>query len=256
MKIAGIIAEYNPFHNGHLYQINETRADIVVAVMSGNFVQRGLPACWDKWTRAKYAVENGVDLVLELPVDFSVASAERFAFGGVYILNALGCIDTLCFGAEDDLSALKEAASALGNANVEELMKKAPQGTAYHHLRNLAVPDSDIIKKPNNILAIEYLKALSKLPSTISPFAVKRVGAGYNETVPKDGYASATYLREALKTNGYEEFMPLPVPNEKTLCADDFYELILYSLQTKNLSEIAEVREGIENRKIPNPIIK
>lgn len=248
MKICGIVAEYNPFHNGHLYQIKKANADITVAVMSGNFVQRGLPACWNKRTRAKYATDNGIDLVLELPVDFAVASAERFAFGGVYILDALGCIDTICFGAEDSLSELKKTAEIIISTDMKGILESLPEDVPYHVARATAINDNGILKKPNNILAVEYLKALKKLNSPLSPLVIERQGAGYNDIVPKDGFASATYLRGALKNGNYEQFMPLPIPGDTALDANSFFTLLIYRLLQNDLKDIAEVREGIENR--------
>ena len=216
--------------------------------MSGNFVQRGLPACWDKRTRAKYAVDNGIDLVLELPVDFAVASAERFAFGGVYILNSLGCIDNICFGAENTLEELEGIAELLLNTDMKEVINNVSDETPYHIARANAIGDSEILSKPNNILAVEYLKALKKLNSEIIPFAVERQGAGYNATVPIDGFASATYLREALMSGGYEEFMPAPIPTLPTVTPDDFFQMLKYRILQGDLTDIAEIREGIENR--------
>lgn len=248
MKICGIIAEYNPFHNGHLHQIKKADADITVAVMSGNFVQRGLPSCWDKRTRAKYATDNGIDLVLELPVDFAVASAERFAFGGVYILNALGCIDSICFGAESPLSDLEKTAELILNTDIRDILDNTSADTPYHIARAKAIGDNDILTKPNNILAVEYLKALKKLNSKITPVAIERIGAGYNDLTPKNGFASATYLREALKDGGFESFMPNPVPDLPIVTPDDFFNLLKYRILQSDLTDIAEIREGIENR--------
>ena len=123
MKVCGIVAEYNPFHNGHKYQIDkikeEMKADAIVAVMSGNFIQRGQPALFDKWTRTKMALLNGVDLVLELPTYYAVSSAEYFATGGIGLLNSLGVIDDVCFGAStEDIDTLKRIANEIGRAHV------------------------------------------------------------------------------------------------------------------------------------------
>ena len=245
MKICGIIAEYNPLHNGHLYQIEQVKKefDAVVVIMSGNFVQRGLPSVWDKWTRAKYAIDNGVDLIFELPCDFAVASAERFAFGGVYILNSLNLIDSICFGAESQLTELKKTAEELENIIISE-----PTSVPFHELRNLHVTNSDIINKPNNILAIEYLKALNRLKSKITPFCIKRQGAGYNDEKPKEGFASATYLRSILSHKDCEKYMPMPLPDSKTVSPEDFYQVLRYKILSDDISDIGEIREGIENR--------
>ncbi len=250
MKVAGIIAEYNPLHNGHLYQLSQIDADVKIAVMSGNFVQRGAPAIWDKWTRAKFAVMHGVDLVLELPVDFAVASAERFAFGGVYILNALQFVDTLCFGAESPLPELQKAAAFLSGKSFEDFLQKGVlEKLPYHIARNLVVEDTALIQKPNNILAIEYLKALKKLHSNIHVQVVLREGAAHdaNETAGK--FASASYLRKALLENtDCSSFMPYPLPETRHVSAQDIYPFLRYRILNGNLSDIAEIREGIENR--------
>lgn len=248
MKICGIIAEYNPFHNGHLHQIRTANADITIAIMSGNFVQRGLPSCWDKRTRAKYALDNGIDLVLELPVDFAVASAERFAFGGVYILNALGIVDTICFGAENNLDELEKTAELIMDTDMKNVIETSPSDVPYHISRANAIGDNEILTKPNNILAVEYLKALKKLSSSIKPTVIERQGAGYNDISPKGGFASATFLRKALQEGGFEAFMPTPVPSSKIVTPDDFYPLLRYRILQGDLSDIAEIREGIENR--------
>ncbi|MBR4030074.1 MAG: nucleotidyltransferase [Clostridia bacterium] len=248
MKITGIIAEYNPFHNGHKYQIENSGADATVVVMSGNFVQRGEPAIWNKWTRAKFAVLNGVDLVLELPCDFAISSAERFAFGGVYILNSLGLIDTITFGAENDLDDLNNTLNELSEADIISVMKEH-QGLSYHEARNKIVSNKDILNKPNNILGIEYLKALKKLNSDILPNVILRKGAEHNSLSPVENFASATYLRDAIKNNkDFAKFMPTPIPDCTPVTAEDFFYLIKYRLLSDELFKIGEMREGIENR--------
>lgn len=248
MKITGIIAEYNPFHNGHKYQIENSGADATVVVMSGNFVQRGEPAIWNKWIRAKYAVQNGVDLVLELPCDFAVSSAERFAFGGVYILNSLGLIDTITFGAENELSDLTNTLNELSETEIISVMKEH-EGLSYHEARNKIVSNKDILNKPNNILGIEYLKALRKLNSVIKANVILRKGAEHNSLTTVEEFASATYLRDAIKNDrDFAKYMPTPIPNSAPVTAEDFFHLIKYRLLSDELFEMGEMREGIENR--------
>lgn len=248
MKITGIIAEYNPFHNGHKYQIENSGADATVAVMSGNFVQRGEPAIWNKWTRAKHAVQNGVDLVLELPCDFAVSSAERFAFGGVYILNSLGIIDTITFGAENELSDLINTLNELSETEIISVMNEY-EGLSYHEARNKIVSNKEILNKPNNILGIEYLKALKKLNSSIKPNVILRKGASHNSLTTAEEFASATYLRDAIRNDkDFAKYMPTPIPGSTSITAEDLFHLIKYRLLSDELFEIGEMREGIENR--------
>ncbi len=249
MKITGIITEYNPMHTGHIYQLSQTETDAKIIVMSGNFVQRGEPALWDKWTRAEIAVKNGADLVLELPASFAVASAERFALGGVSILDRLGMITHLVFGAENSLVSLQDAAKKLSGDAFEQYMREnASQEKAYHEIRNELV-DASLLKGSNNILGIEYLKALQKRNSAIVPEVILRKGATYNEQTPKDGFASASYIRKAL-LNGADctAFLPYSLPKAKNITPEDMFPYLKYKLLTEDISAIAEVREGIENR--------
>lgn len=220
MKIAGIIAEYNPFHPGHQFHIEETRrltgADRVIVVMSGNFVQRGEPAIADKKLRAQSALAGGADLVLELPGYYATASAEYFATAGVKILNSLGCVDLLSFGAEtDDLNALERIADLLIREphEYQELLKKhLKEGCPFPEAREkalLACPGTNdlpkgILKTPNNILAIEYLKAMRREHASMIPLVIRRMGSDYHETDLKpDAFPSATALRNAILQGKY-----------------------------------------------------
>lgn len=221
MKIIGIIAEYNPFHNGHAYQMEEIRrrtgADYIVAAMSGDFVQRGAPAIVDKYARTRMALSCGADLVLELPALWATASAESFAAAGVALFEKMGCVDGICFGAEcDDLSLLADIADIL----VEEpsdyrvaLSSYIKEGLTFPQARAKALTEvlsesvltsqktdstlrdaltesvfltqselAEILGSPNNILAIEYLKAIRRQNSTLTPYLIKREGAGYHDT--------------------------------------------------------------------------
>lgn len=209
MKIAGIIAEYNPFHNGHLHHIEETRrlsgCDFIVAAMSGSFVQRGEPAIFDKWSRAEMAVQAGADLVLELPYVFTVRSAQYFAAGGVRLLNSLGGISHLSFGAEHaDLDVLTRLAEAVDE---EETIRSArdhlSRGITYasglgHALADRTGLSAEIIASPNNILAIEYLRSIRRFAPSLIPFPVERRSAAYHDPDIKGSIASATAVRKAL----------------------------------------------------------
>lgn len=207
MNVAGIIAEYNPFHKGHQYQIQtlrqQTNTDYVIVIMSGNFLQRGVPALTDKYTRAKMALLQGADLVLELPVLFSTASAELFAFGGVSLLNTTGVANTLCFGAEtQNLDKLCHIAHILNKESQEytsNLQKYLKQGDSYPAARAKAVGiHEDILNLPNNILGIEYLKAILATNSSLRPYLITRQGSGYHDTSFDNPFASATAIRRSL----------------------------------------------------------
>lgn len=213
METAAIIAEYNPFHMGHRYHIEKTReltgADYLIAVMSGDFVQRGEPACTDKYFRTRMAMEQGADLVIELPVFFSVSSAEFFASGGVSLLEQLGCVDYLSFGSEwaslADYQPYVRLFSNEGEAYKELLRSYLKEGISYPAARNKAAsvllpdmyPDS-FLKEPNHILGLEYLKALSRSGSGIKPLVVIRKGAAYHDGRLNEGdFSSASAIRRA-----------------------------------------------------------
>ena len=170
MRNVGIIAEYNPFHQGHLYQINKLRelgAETITVCMSGNFVQRSVPAILEKHERAATAVMSGVDLVIELPVRYSIASARDFAFGGVYLLTKTGFVDTLCFGSEtDDIALITSSFSYFDKAEKEGIIKKyLNTGVSFAKARDMALSELKspfVPRNPNDILAFEYLLAISK----------------------------------------------------------------------------------------------
>ena len=192
MKTIGIIAEFNPFHQGHRYLIDEavkeTGAECVVSVMSGSFTQRGMPAVYDKWRRAESALENGVNLVLELPAVYSCNSAEYFARGGVEVLEGLGAVDKLVFGSEEgDLDKMIHCAELLKNEEesiTESIREKIKEGYSYPKARETALEELGLcsnlkfIREPNNILGIEYLKWLEKM----EPFTIKRQGKGHHRS--------------------------------------------------------------------------
>lgn len=220
MKIAAIIAEYDPFHYGHKYMIDEVRragADHILAVMSGNYTQRGGVAVYDKFVRAKTALENGVDLVIELPTRYALMSAEGFARGAVGIINALGCVDMLAFGSESgELSALKEVSGAVDYVTgTDDFQTELKCGSSYptalrKTLAKFYTPDvAEVLSTPNNTLAIEYLSALDNAGSRIEPFTVKRMGAGHNSD-ENAKFISGSKIRKMISTGeDYSEYAPV-----------------------------------------------
>lgn len=277
-EVLGVVAEYNPFHNGHLYHLEKTKektgAKFVVCVMSGNFVQRGNTSIVDKWTKAEMALAGGVDLVIELPAVYSVSSAESFAQGAVKILENLGIVDTISFGTEtDDFAALNNIATILTEEPKEfsnMLKEELKQGVSYPKAREQAlikylnddVRYKNILNNPNNILGVEYLKALKQLKSKISPVAIKREKVYYNDNTIVDDFASATAIRNMVMNKEFAGLIKVvPRVTYETLLKE--YEVgnvvydiqryekeIFYTLRRMSLSEIAElpdVSEGLEN---------
>lgn len=219
MKIVGLITEYNPFHNGHEYHIQKSKevtgADAVVVVMSGNFVQRGAPAIMPKHLRAKVALKSGASLVLELPVCFSTGSAEYFAQGAVALLDSLGCVDSLCFGSEcGEIESLTRIAQVLADEPEEYralLRSYLKGGLAFPLAREKALTDylqdsslTRILSSPNNILGVEYIKALIRQKSSIRPYTILRKDSHYHaDTMETDGgFSSATAIRKLLLFSG------------------------------------------------------
>lgn len=213
MKVVGLITEYNPFHNGHLHHIEEakriTGADTVIVIMSGDYVQRGTPAVMPKRLRCEMALKCGASAVFELPICYSTGSAELFATGAVSFLDKLGIVDCLCFGSEcNDLSLLESIADFLCNESEDyksALRDGLKKGLSFPSARQFALektlPASDcfkIIQNPNNILGIEYLKALKRLHSSIKPYTIERKGAGYHDTSLQKDYSSASAIRSLL----------------------------------------------------------
>lgn len=222
MKISGIIVEYNPLHNGHLFHINKTKeltnSDLVIAVMSGNFNQRGIPSIIDKWTKTKLALENGVDIVFELPAVYALSSAEFFSHGAVSLLNSLGVVDSICFGSEaGDITLLETIAEVLVHEPEEykQLLKnELNKGLLFPKARSLALIEylntktnydrnylSEQLNSSNNILGIEYIKSLKRLNSSIKPYTIKRLGGSYNSKDLNNIFSSATSIRKALNNN-------------------------------------------------------
>ncbi len=276
-KRIGIIAEYNPFHNGHLYQIQKakelTGADTVIAVMSGNFTQRGDTSLINKFEKAKVALQNEVDMVIELPTIYSISSAENFALGGVKILNEIGDIDYLVFGIEEEnLEKLQAIADVLVNEDNEfkrNIKEELDKGNSYPKAREIALKKvlssenmENIMQKPNNILAIEYLKALKTTNSKIKPIAIKRKNIMHNDENINENYASGTYIRKLFIENNfneirkvvpkytYERLLELKNQGNYVTSINDFSDIVIYKIRTmtkEEISQIAEVNEGLEN---------
>lgn len=207
MKVAGIIAEYNPFHKGHKYQLDRLRElagpDYIIVAMSGDFLQRGTPALMDKYTRARMSLLQGADLILELPTCYATSSAETFARGGILLLAATGLTDMLCFGAEsDDLDRLKNLALLLNREPDwyrSALLSSLKKGRSFPAARAEALPEyADLLNQPNNILAVEYLKAMEDLAPAMEPLLIQRAGSGYHDTDITAPLASASAIRDTL----------------------------------------------------------
>ena len=265
MKICGIICEYNPFHNGHAYHLQEAKrlsgADFLVCVMSGNFVQRGEAAIFEKRLRAKHALKAGADVVLELPVHFATSSAEVFAKGAIKLLSALPSFTHLCFGAEsDDAECLLKCARILSDeprevsAKIQEL---TANGVSYAEARAEAFSEyipSELLTQSNNILALEYAKALLATNSAAQILPIKRKGAGYLETTVFDNFSSATAIRQAIKESAFEGLQKnLPkfvLDDLPKIRFSDLENLEKYALLATNKAELAQTldcTEGLEN---------
>ncbi len=277
-KVIGIIAEYNPFHNGHLYHLQKslqaTGSSYSVAVISGNFTQRGSTSLVDKWTKTEMALKNGIDLVLELPLLYSISSAENFAEGAVKLLDSLKVVDYISFGSESgDISTLNMIADVLykepkGYKNIlaHELGKglsfpKARENALLMYLNDIR-RFSNVLSSPNNILGIEYLKALKKYKSPIIPVTVERYSTGYHDTTHMGNVASATAIRNIVKNNGWDILRKVVPENTFSTLLENikvghvvpdlsvFEKQIIYNLRKMSISEIAEfpdVSEGLEN---------
>lgn len=277
-RVVGIIAEYNPFHNGHYYHMQkakqEANADYCIAVISGNFTQRGDVSIVNKWAKAYMAICGGADLVIELPTIYSVSSAENFANGAIKILDSLKIVDSFAFGAEaNDLATLNNIANVLneepkGYTNI--LNHELKKGISYPAARENAIMMylndikryANVMGNPNNILAVEYLKALKNQKSKLTPIMIKRQKVYYNEHRIVDGYASATGIRELLKNKEYSDVSKV-VPRSTyqilgqqanngrmILSLDKYQKEIIYALRKMTVEEIAElpdVSEGLEN---------
>ena len=285
MNISGIITEYNPFHLGHKLHLDMTKeltkSDGIVCIMSGNFVQRGEPAFIDKWKRAEMALKNGIDLVIELPAIFSLSSAEFFAFGAVSLLDSLKVVNSICFGSESgNIKTLKEISSILFEEPLifkEFLKENLKSGESITKARSIALlntlsscnksfnlkPLETILNSSNNILGIEYIKALKLLNSNITPYTFKRLGGNYNSKTLDNSISSATSIREFLKSNGDIEALSTHMPiesynllnflfsnNYDFVDKEKMFTFLKYKITTEayKLKEIPEVKEGLDNK--------
>lgn len=279
MKVCAVIAEYNPFHLGHAYHLKKARlltdADYIIIVMSGNFVQRGDPALVDKYTRAKTALSCGADLVLELPSCFSTGSAEYFARGAIAMLDHLGMIDFLCFGSEcSEIQFLSQFADIFLNEpepykNI--LREKLKLGYSYPTARSnalvIAYPqlaaDIAVVSSPNNILGIEYIKALHRRRSQIHPVNIRRTGSDHRDQRLGDVYSSSRALRQAMQSNRSIEELRSHIPEEaynvlaeyfaqeRPLFQNDFSTLLHYKLlseQAKGYTEYLDITPDLSEK--------
>lgn len=273
MRVVGVIAEYNPLHNGHIYHLERarslSRADYCVVVLSGNFVQRGEAACTDKFSRTAWALRAGADLVLELPSLYAVAPAERFASGGVRTLHGTGVVTDLAFGCESpDLQTLYQISDIIASeppALQEAIKKHLSQGKSYPRARfdallEYGVPRTMLaaIAQPNNILAVEYLNAIRQYAGSIDPLPIERVGTGYHSEEISGEFASATAIRKALVAgrsdilNTMPSFVggPLFYDEQFIIPQEALSEVVLYAIRRMSASELAmlpDVAEGFEN---------
>lgn len=272
MNIGGVIAEYNPFHTGHQYQLAQMRQngiDRIAVVMSGNFVQRGDVAIQSKFSRARAAVQGGADLVIELPASFSLASAERFAYGGVSLLHALGCVTTLSFGCEDaNLPLLREIVHTLARPEADELIRSFLQeGNSYPSARGAAIRTLlgdqayELLKRPNNILAVEYLKAAEKLGASFDYLPILRRGAAHDSADGEAGFLSASEIRRRISAGtvpdgalpDFSRSMMLKEMACGQLPAEvkNLERTLLYTLRrstAEELRRLPDVSEGLECR--------
>lgn len=263
-KPVGIVVEYNPFHNGHRYHCLKAKeyGDVVVAVMSGDFVQRGEPALIDRWSRAELALKNGVDIVVELPIFYSTQSAEIFAKGAVGILNSMK-VKKIVFGSEsgDTEKLLKRAKLEEEEEFKQELKKQLKEGfsypTSYSNTLKYLKQEEEI--ESNDILGVEYIKALKFWKSKIEPIAIKREKSGYYSEGIEDGISSATGIRKKLQLGEeIREVVPLTtyeilkeaLKENKFAKLEDFYELIRYKilLEKDRLELIQDIEQGYENK--------
>ncbi len=273
MKISATVCEYNPYHNGHKYLADYAKSngdDYFVGIMSGNVVQRGEFAVLDKFLRARAAVQNGVDLIIELPCIYSLSSAEWFAYGAVKTLDLCGCIDKLYFGTEcEDTELLMKTAEAVSSGKVYERIKElASKGYSHPRALHTAVREiysddcADVLSMPNNTLGIEYIRALNAISSSITPCAVLRKGVGHNASETCGEYASASFIREKILSNdtAYKDFIPKTVCDiiDKSICCGSSparlqnnergFLQALRRLSPDDWRKTPHISEGLENR--------
>ena len=274
MHFAAIIAEYNPFHNGHAFQIEQTRragATHVAVVMSGHITQRADVSCFSKWTRAEAAVRGGADLVIELPAIYACAPAERFALGAVGTLNGLGIPGKLSFGSEcGDTKLLANCVEALEGVDHSEVLQGyLKRGFAFPNARTSAIADlfgkdvAALLREPNNILAAEYIRALKRTGSMLEPFTVKRTGAAHDSKITSGNFASASHIRDICQQSSVRYTAPFVPESAYSLYRHDyalgmagasFYNLtpvILYHLRSMKREQFAalpDMAEGLDSR--------
>ncbi|QAY65564.1 nucleotidyltransferase [Paenibacillus protaetiae] len=284
MRAVGLIVEYNPFHNGHLYHLEQsvrlTEADAVVAVMSGHFLQRGEPALLDKWARTEAALRGGCDLVIELPAAYATQAADWFAYGAVSLLEATGVVDAFCFGTESgEIGLLREAARAIASepAGFRQLLRERLQaGVNYpaahsaalaQYLTESGYPEASQFPfaQPNHTLGLHYLIALERINGSMTPLTIRREKSGYNETTASDSHiASATAIRRMLLETGRpaEAKAYVPISTYQVLereyeagrapvSWDNLFPQLLYAIGMRTAEQLAdfrEIAEGLENR--------
>lgn len=284
MQVSAIISEYNPLHKGHMYHIEKTKeitnADAIICIMSGNYVQRGTPAIIDKWHRTKNALNCGIDLVIELPVLYSLSSAEFFAFGAVSLINSLGIVNSLSFGSElgsmDLLMSISKILVEEPKKYKEALKFYLDMGLPYPTARSKALTGyilnsnlyehkdiESVLNTSNNILAIEYCKSLIKLKSNVSPYTIKREGGSYNSTELSSTFSSATSIRRYIKDKGLLSELEHHLPtftytllNELSnsrynFVFEDFmlpYIKYKYFNDKASLLNLPDVKEGLHNK--------
>lgn len=263
MKICGIICEYNPFHNGHLYQLQEAKkrsnADAVLCIMSGNFVQRGEAAIMDKFTRAKHAVLGGADVVIELPTVFATSNAEIFAKGAISLLSSIPDLTTICFGAETaDAEAFWRTARLMNDEpkEVSETIKTlTASGMSYAKARACAwkdVLDTDLLTSPNNILGVEYTRAILQRNADIDILPIQRVGSGYHDTSIHEEFSSASAIRAGLQNGTHladtlPEYVCQDLPDALTENLDTLEKYAILSHNAEYIARICDCTEGLEN---------
>ncbi len=277
-RVVGIVAEYNPFHNGHMYHLSKAKeksgAQYSICVMSGNFVQRGNSSILNKWKKAEMALQNGIDLVIELPTIYSISSAEGFSFGAMKILKSLNIVDAVSFGTEtEDYAVLNNISNVICDEPKlykDLLNKELKKGLSFPKARENALMlyfdnnerYNNILNAPNNILAIEYLKSLKKIKSTIQPIPVKREKVYYNDNTIVDEFASATAIRKLISNKQFGDIRKVVPKTTYEMLYREFelgnivldlscYEKqIIYVLRNMTIEEIAnlpDVNEGLEN---------
>lgn len=273
MKVLGIIAEYNPIHTGHIYHIQKskelTKSDYVIIIMSGSFTQQGNIAIIDKFTRAKEAIKNGADLVIELPTPFAVSDAGSFANKAIQILNGLNIVDSICFGAENDnISSFNTISNILINNDKEiwnKIKEDLKQGISFATARNnvlknyLNDEELEIISSSNNILGLEYVKNLKITNSNILPYAILRENNDFNSKTISSFYTSSTSIRNVLENNKNTSLLKQYLTkntydiltSSNLLFNNDFFDILKYKITSMNLKELEKINgitEGLENK--------